>query len=202
MNNMEELVFAIPAEELWEILTYRELGLIYGKSDSLKMIFMKGLFRKRDELEENPSFKQIIPYAVISHNNSYFLFKRTSGQTEKRLQDLYSLGVGGHMNPVRSMKPPEQYLIDELKRELFEEVTFSNGCSIESIEFKGFINDETIPVSRVHLGLFYNIRVSDRNLEVSETDKLTGAWVEKSGLADFYEEMETWTKIIFDCFIK
>lgn len=199
---MEEQVFAISAKELWKLLTYKELGLIIGEGNSLKMIVRKGHFRRRDELEEDPSFKQIIPYAVISHDNSYFLFKRTSGQTEKRLQDLYSLGVGGHMNPGRSMEPPEQFLIDELKRELFEEVTFLDGCSIEAIDFKGFINDETIPVSTVHLGLLYNISVSNKGVHVSETDKMKADWVEKSRLIDFYEGMETWTKVAYDFYIK
>lgn len=183
------------------MLTYKNQGLIHGSPDLLKMIIRKGLFLNRDKAEQDPSYKQIIPYGVISCKDSFFLLKREAGQTEKRLQDLFSLGVGGHMNPGRSMEPPEQYLIDELKRELCEEVTFSEGCSIEAIDFKGFINDETIPVSRVHLGLLYNIRVSDRNLEVSETDKLTGTWIERSGLADFYEGMETWSKIIVDCCI-
>jgi predicted NUDIX family phosphoesterase len=163
-------------------------------------------------LEEDPSFKQIIPYAVISYkepkhsgvrrSQSFFLFKRTSGQTEKRLQNKFSLGVGGHMNPGNSMESEEQYLIDELKRELFEEVRLLNGCFIEDIEFIGFINDETIPVSRVHVGLLYNIRVSNKEVYVNETDKMTAAWIEKSGLAEFYEGMETWTKIIYDYYIK
>lgn len=202
MSSEKELVFACPTKEIWNLLDYNEQGLIPGSPDLLKAIVRKGHFGKRTELEQDPSFKQIIPYSVISHADSYFLFKRKSGQSEKRLQGLFSLGVGGHMNPGPPLEPPEQFLIDELKRELFEEVKFSEGCSMESIEFKGFINDDTIPVSRVHLGLLYFVSVPDRDLEVSETDKLTGSWVERSGLADFYEGMETWTKIIFDCFIK
>jgi predicted NUDIX family phosphoesterase len=209
---VDELVFAVPAVEFWNMVTYKEQGLIIGNSDVLKMIVQKGLFGKRNELEEDPSFKQIIPYAVISYkepkrsgvrrSQSFYLFKRTSGQTEKRLQNKFSLGVGGHMNPGNSMESEEQYLIDELKRELFEEVRLLNGCSIEDIEFIGFINDETIPVSRVHVGLLYNIRVSNKEVYVNETDKMTAAWIEKSGLAEFYEGMETWTKIIYDYYIK
>lgn len=195
---MDELVFAVPADEIWNLLTYTGQGLISGSSDVLKMIVRKGLFRRRNELEEDPSFKQIIPYAVISCNESYFLFKRKSGQAEKRLQNLYSLGVGGHMNPGGSAESEEQYIIGELKRELDEELIFSDSCSIEEIEFIGFINDDTIPVSRVHIGFLYNIRVSSQDLYVSETDKMTALWVERSGLADFYDRMETWTRIVFD----
>jgi len=208
---MEELVFASPTKEIWKILTYKEQGLIFGKSDSLRLLVQKGLFRKRGELEADQSFKQIIPYAVISHkepdpggfsqNQSFYLFKRRPGQREKRLQNLFSLGVGGHMNPRSSTEHEEHYLKEELKRELFEEVRLSDKCSVESIEFIGFINDDTIPVGRVHLGLLYIIYVSKKELTIKEADKMTAAWVDKPDLADFYKDMETWTRIIFDCYI-
>ena len=64
---MEELVLAIPTDELWQLLTYEEKGLIRGTSEVLKMIIQNSLFLRRSELEENPSFKQIIPYAIISN---------------------------------------------------------------------------------------------------------------------------------------
>lgn len=199
---MDELVFAIPTVELWDLVPYNEKGFIHGNSDVLKKIVQNGLYRKRNELEEDPSFKQIIPYAIISYKESYYLFKRISGQTEKRLHNKFSLGVGGHMNPDKSIESKEQYLIDELKRELFEEVKLLNACLIEDIEFVGFINDDTISVGSVHIGLLYHIHVSNKDVYINETDKMTADWIEKSDLAEFYEGMETWTKITFDCYIK
>lgn len=199
---MDELIFAVPSSEIWSLLTYKEQGFIHGNSDELKIIVQKGLFRKRQELEEDLLFKQIIPYGLISNKNSFYLFKRTSGQTEKRLQNLFSLGVGGHMNPGNSVVSEDQYLIDELKRELFEEVRLLNGCMIEKIEFIGFINDDTIQVGRFHLGLLYNIQLSSNEVCVNETDKMTAEWIEKPDLHDFYECMETWTKLAYDCCIK
>jgi predicted NUDIX family phosphoesterase len=100
------------------------------------------------------------------------------------------------------MIPKEQYIIDELKRELYEEVKLLNGCRIENIEFIGFINDDTIPVGRVLIGLLHHIRVSNKELYINEPGKMTAEWTEKSNLADFYKGMETWSKIIFDCYIK
>lgn len=199
---LDELVFAIPTAEVWKLLSYKKQGFIAGNSDVLKALVRKGLFRKRKELEEDPSFKQIIPYAIISCKESFLLFKRTSGQTEKRLHNKITLGVGGHMNPRDAMEPAEQYLTDELKREFYEELRLSEGCTIENIEFKGFINDETIPVSRVHIGILYNIRVSGKDVYINETDKMTATWVDKADLTDYYEEMETWTKIAYDHSIK
>lgn len=199
---MEELVFAFPTDELWKLMTYKKRGLIRENSEILKRIVKNGQFLRRSELEENPSFKQIIPYAIISNGDSYYLFKRKSGQIEKRLHNKYTLGAGGHMNPGVSAEQDEQYLIDELKREFFEEVKLQNVCLIEDIEFIGFINDDTIPVGRVHIGLLYNIRLSNKEVTINETDKMMADWIEKSGLVEFYEEMETWSKIAFDFYIK
>jgi len=209
---MDESVFAFPTDELWRLTPYKKKGLIKGKSEVLKRIVQNGLFLRRSELEEDPSFKQIIPYAIISNkepersgvrqSQSFYLFKRTSKQTEKRLHNKFSLGVGGHINPDNFTESKEQYLTDELKRELYEEVRLLNGCLIEDIEFIGFINDDTIPVGSVHIGLLYNIHVSNKEVYINETDKMTAAWIDKSNLAEFYEGMETWSKITFDFYIK
>ena len=209
---MGESVFAIPTEELWKLIAYKEKGLIKGNSEVLKRLVQNGLFRKRTELEEDPSFKQIIPYAIISNkepecsgvsqSQSFFLFKRTSRQTEKRVHNKFSLGVGGHMNPDNLKESKEPYLISELKRELFEEVKLLKACLIEDIEFIGFINDDTISVGRVHIGLLYNIHVSNKDIVINEKYKMTADWIDKPDLAEFYEGMETWTKLPFDYYIK
>jgi predicted NUDIX family phosphoesterase len=199
---LEELVFAIPTDRLWKLLTYKEKGLIKGTGDVLNRIVQHGLYRKRSELEEDPSFKQIIPYAIISNEESFYVFRRSSGQGEKRLHNKLHMGVGGHMNPGNSMEPGEQYLINELKREFFEEVKLSDGCIIEDIEFIGFINDDSIAVGRVHIGLLYIIRVSGKDVIINETDKMSAEWIDKRDLFELYEEMETWTKIAIDGYIK
>ena len=97
---MDELAFAFPTEALWKLMTYKQKGLIKGNSEVLKKIVQNGLFLRRSELEEDPSFKQIIPYAIISNKEpersgvrqrqSFYLFRRTSKQTEKRLHNKFS----------------------------------------------------------------------------------------------------------------
>lgn len=201
-TNLEELVLAIPTNDLWKLLTYIEKGLIKENNDVLNRVVQNGLFYKRRVLEEDPSFKQIIPYAIISNKESFYLFKRTSRQTENRLHNKLHLGVGGHMNPGSSKDLNEQYLISELKRELFEEVKLLNGCLIEDIEFIGFINDDSITVGSVHIGLLFNITLSNKDVVINETDKMSADWIDKTDLVEFYEEMETWTKLAIDYYIK
>jgi predicted NUDIX family phosphoesterase len=177
------------------------MGLIEGNGDVLNRILQHGLFRKRRDLEQDADYKQLIPYGIISNAESFYLFRRTSGQREKRLHNKLHLGVGGHMNPGRSDDHSANYLTGELKRELFEEVKLLDGCFIEDIEFIGFINDDTIPVSRVHLGLLFNIHISNKDIEINESDKMTAEWVEKPDLSIYYEKMETWTRIAIDFYI-
>lgn len=209
---LDELVFAIPTVDLWKLIPYKETGFIEGDSTLLDIIVQKGLFRKRSELENDPSFKQIIPYAVISNkeavqegagqSQAFYLFRRRSGQTEKRLHNKLHLGVGGHMNPCKSGITGNDYLVNQLKRELFEEVKLLNGCLTENIEFIGFINDDSIQVGTVHIGLLYNIHISNRDIVINETDKMTAEWIEKAELMDYYQEMETWTKIAVDYYLE
>jgi predicted NUDIX family phosphoesterase len=201
MPKIEESVFAVPTAKLWKLIPYKEKGFIEANSEVLKTLVQNGQFRKRAELEEDPSFKQIIPYGIISCRDSFYLFKRTTGQREKRLHNKFTMGAGGHMNPGDPAASKEQYLTDELKRELSEEVRMLNGCQIENIEFIGFINDDTIPVGRFHIGLLYHIYVSNKEVYINETDKLTAEWIDKSALPEFYEEMETWSRIVFDFYI-
>jgi predicted NUDIX family phosphoesterase len=199
---LEESVFTIPTDTLCELIPYKEKGLIRGNSEVLKKIIQDGLFHKRDDLEENPSFKQLIPYAILSNDDSYYLFKRTSGQTEKRLHNKFTLGVGGHMNPGNSGETGIQYLLSELKRELFEEVKLLNGCTIEHIEFIGFINDDTIAVGRVHIGLLYIIQLSNKDIMVNEPDKMMAEWASRHELANYTGKMETWSRIALDFYLK
>ncbi len=201
-KTLEELVFAVPTDKLWKLITYKEQGLIKGNSEALKKVVQNGVFRERSILEEDPSFKQLITYAIIDFNESFCLFKRRSGQREKRLHNKFTLGAGGHMNPGISEDQGEQYIIKELKRELFEEVRFLNGCLIEDLKFIGFINDDTIPVGRHHIGLAYKISVTNKNIVINETDKMTSVWIDKADLTEFYEGLETWSKILFDNYIK
>ena len=197
-TDLEELVFAIRTEELWNLLSYRESGLITGDYEDLNSIVRKGLFRKRSELEHDPSFKQIIPYAVISNEGSFLMFRRRSGQREKRLHDKLYLGSGGHMNPIGPCKPDEHYPVNELLRELFEEVELKEGCSIEKTEFIGFINDDSIPVGRVHIGLLYILHLSGKDVSIKETEKMSAAWTGKGELHGYWDELETWSRIALE----
>lgn len=190
-----EQILAIPTEKVWNILNYQEKGVIKALDvDIMDKLLLHGVFRPRNILEEDPSYKQIIPYAVICYGNEVYMFRRLNKQTEARLHNKCSLGVGGHMNPYGD-KIDIDYLHHELEREMHEEVKLGEGCEIVDMKPVGFINDDLSEVGKVHLGVLYHITVSNNHIEINETEKMTGEWVAISDLTKYYSNMETWSQL-------
>ena len=160
--------------------------------DFLDIISVKHFFIDRPTAEQSPQYKQIIPYVVIRHGDSYFLLQRTSKQTEARLHHKLSLGIGGHVNP------DAPTLLGGLQKELEEEVSVEGDYDIS---FVGILNDDTTDVGRVHLGAVYVLDAVRPDVTIRETDKMTGSWVRTSELAPLRERMETWSQIVYDEFI-
>src|SRR2546425_13221371 len=70
-----------------------------GVEDYLLRVREYGVFRPRAGVEEDASFKQIIPYLIVRHRGRLFLVQRSTEGGETRLHGKYSIGVGGHINP-------------------------------------------------------------------------------------------------------
>ena len=57
-------------------------------------------FIDRGAAEEDPSFKQLIPYCLFKHGDRYLHYVRGKSGGESRLHAKGSVGIGGHINPV------------------------------------------------------------------------------------------------------
>jgi predicted NUDIX family phosphoesterase len=155
-------------------------------------------FRPRREVEEDPSEPQIIPYVVFRHDDRYFLTHRLRRSSERRLRHLYSLGVGGHINPedVAGAADP----IDAgLRREWEEEVVYHGKFSTRLL---GAINDRTTPVGQVHVGLIFLVDGDRPEISIREVDKLAGALFALDAMRSYYLDMESWSQLIFDYLTK
>lgn len=161
---------------------------------------------RRGDAEENPLYKQPIPYAVIKQGDKYFGYERLAGGGESRLHGTISLGVGGHMNPIEGMEMDtfDNVLLANLSREIDEELNIesTNDKDITfNIKIIGLVNDETEEVGRVHIGILAFIELSENAIvEVAETDQLEGRWFTAEELKDAYERLENWSKFVVDSF--
>ena len=201
MSDMKsEKVLAAPAAKLWERVPYLERGLVMerAKESILDVVERHGVFMDRPVAEIDAAFKQIIPYAVVRHSGWYFLLRRKSAQSEQRLHDKFSIGVGGHINPSEASRAAD-IIHEGLNRELNEELDIAAEYTVR---FVGLINDDTTDVGRVHIGLLYEIGAGSRAITVRETHKMDGAWAEIGMLEDRYPLLETWSQIVFDSYLQ
>ena len=67
-----------------------------------RFIVDQHFFLPRAQAEYDATVKQIIPYVLLRRGDAYFLLRRLKKQTETRLHDKLSLGVGGHINPTET----------------------------------------------------------------------------------------------------
>lgn len=158
-----------------------------------RLIRERAFFMPRRDVEEDPGYQQVIPYVVFRHADRYFLTRRLKASSEKRLRQQYSLGVGGHINPgdLENGDP----VLDGLKREFEEEVEYAGDFQATLL---GLINDDSSPVSKVHLALAFLVDGSTPEIAIRETDKLAGELLTLEEMRIFYLEMESWSQIVYD----
>jgi predicted NUDIX family phosphoesterase len=171
-------------------------GLVTGGLERvLRTIRAASEYRPRHLVEDDPSMQQIIPYCVVHHprDGTYLLTRRLRRSSERRLHHLYSLGVGGHINPGDGAAGDP--LIGGLQREWAEEVVCVSPATARLV---AMLNDDTTPVSRVHLGLVFLVEPSAATTSVRETDKLEGESLLLSDMRRHYLSMESWSQLVFD----
>lgn len=158
-------------------------------------ILREYFFLPREQAEYDSTVKQIIPYVLIQRGEAFYLFRRLRRQTEARLHDKLSLGAGGHINP--SEEASTDPLQAGLLRELEEEVAVEQ---IQSLHCVGIINENNGGVSDYHAALVYLLK-TEGDVQVRETEKMSGSWAAAEELRTCYPALETWSQIAAEALI-
>lgn len=194
MTEQVEQILVVPREKLFD-----GKPIPYGfNNDDLKglveRIHKHAYFIDRPKAENNPQLKQIIPYVIVTHKDKIYTVHRLARQTEKRLHNKYSIGVGGHINPVD--KGQIFGILEKgLERELHEELCVNCGYKHELI---GYINYDTDDVGKVHFGMVYGLVVEDdKAVSVAEKDMMAGQFMSLPELEKLYPALETWSQLVF-----
>lgn len=196
MSEKKEQVLVIPTEAL------RKAGMFQGFSDKVDhytdelLLKTNPHFMPRDLAEEDPEFKQIIPYMVLVCGPEIFYYTRGSGSAEKRLHAKRSIGVGGHINP-KDSKPGQSTLLAAMIRELQEEVIVSTNYTERRI---GFLNDDSTPVGKVHLGLVHLITLEAPKVTRREEDIMASGFGKVADLIREFSVFETWSQFVLEQF--
>ena len=148
-----------------------------------------GRYERRDRMERDPEFKQVIPYLVLRDGERYFLMRRTAAGGDARLHGRYSIGVGGHLNP------GDRGLLGGLRREWDEELV---ADFVPAFRLVALLNDDTTEVGAVHIGAVYVADAAGRRVIIRETDKLSGAFVPPAEVEAVADGLETWSRLVFE----
>ena len=194
-NKYDELIFVVPRLALEPVLTQQLFIPCTSFTALEKMIMQHASFIKRKDAEEDPTFKQIIPYFIFKQDNNYFLMQRAHTAGEGRLKNKMSLGIGGHLRREDVVDVP----VEEWgMREFHEEVNFDGGIKLTPL---GIINDERNDVGRVHLGLVFLVDGMSGSISIRSELK-SGVMTPINQLYDHYENLETWSQLVIDYLTK
>jgi predicted NUDIX family phosphoesterase len=160
-----------------------------GLAEVLAAFAAHGGFRVRAEVEDDPSFQQLIPYVVVQDADRVFLMRRLRAGGDTRLHDRFSIGVGGHIGA------SDGGLAGGLAREWGEELAADWEPDFRLV---GLLNDDTDPVGAVHLGVVYLVDAGGRPLAVRETHKLEGGFTSMAAVDALGDRLETWSRLVLD----
>ena len=187
---LDERVLVIPTER------FRAAGYFHGlraADDAYRAAILDPAafsFRPRYEVETDPSFKQLIPYIVLKCGDLLFHYRRGSAGTEKRLEALRSVGIGGHISEADAAGGADPYHTG-MMRELAEEVNVGCGFVERCV---GFINDDRTPVGSVHLGVVHVFELESPSARSREDALADAGFAPLAELVQQAEQFETWSQ--------
>ncbi|NQZ94764.1 MAG: NUDIX domain-containing protein [Moritella sp.] len=132
---------------------------------------------QRALLETNPKFRQLIPYVVVKQGDKYLAYERSKSGGESRLHNLFSIGIGGHVDAVDAVYDEKGVfqLTDTLRtgmyRELHEELGLTERDFLGMTTI-GYLSKDVTPVDEVHLGIVLVAEVHADLVITSKEDAL------------------------------
>ena len=174
-------------------------GLNFEPQKYLAALLSRGnnFFMPRAQAENDPSYKQIIPYALIVHGDTVLHYVRGKKAGEQRLVAKGSIGIGGHMNDTDE----SLFAWDEaayragVEREVKEEINIETTFDDRIV---ALLNDDTTEVGRVHLGIVHVFRLAEPKVQKREAMITNLAFLTREELVARRDALETWSQLCVD----
>jgi len=181
-----------------------EVGIFHGLAFDVRRyidkLFVPGVprFMPRSVVETDPSFKQLIPYVIMSFEGKYLSYVRGKRAGERRLLAKRSIGIGGHINPIDAEDRPlfagylyENYLA-AVQREVAEEVTVDANHTDKIV---ALLNDDSNEVGSVHLGVVHHWILDADKVARKEQMITQMAFLTPAELNEVKDSLETWSQL-------
>jgi predicted NUDIX family phosphoesterase len=196
MVNNDEQVLVVRRSFFNEIGSFQ--GLCAAVDDYLPKFLLKenNFFSPRSTAEDDPSLKQIIPYAVFMHGEKILHYTRGAKSGEKRLVAKASIGIGGHINDTdESMHFDQSTYHNAVRREISEELRLGGSFTERAV---ALINDDSTEVGSVHLGVVHIVDLENDDVSAGEKAIAELGFATREELLARREVFETWSQIVLD----
>ncbi len=175
-------------------------GLAMDTKKYIDKLFAQGVprFMPRPQAEKDPSFKQLIPYVIMTCGGKYLSYVRGKRAGETRLVAKRSLGIGGHINPTDDMPLFGNFYdtyLAAVQREVAEEVSIETKYKDKVV---ALLNDDSNEVGQVHLGIVHLWTLDEPKVNKKENMITQMGFMSIPELREVRDTMETWSQICFD----
>lgn len=152
-------------------------------------------YLNRSDAEQDPRYKQLIPYVLLLCHGKILRYRRGRGGQETRLHGLYSVGIGGHISEEdHGLFSSHGGYHDGMRRELTEEVDVGdvNDAAV------AVINDDSTEVGRVHFGVVHVIQLDSEKVAGRRSGILGPEFVPVAEAVKDLTVYESWSRFCLE----
>ena len=193
----EEMILVVRRALLDQLGSFQGLSFEVDRYLPSLLARENNFFMRRSEAENDPGFKQIIPYVLLVHAGRILHYVRGKKAGEQRLVAKGSIGIGGHMNSDDEslFHWNEAAYNAGVEREVNEELDvrtrFSNRIA-------ALLNDDSNEVGRVHLGVVHIFELETDAVRKREAMITEPAFLTPDELQARRANLESWSQLCVD----
>ena len=193
----DESLLVIKRELFDEIGTFQGISTEIDKYLPVFLNSSNNFFIHRELAEDDPSHKQIIPYAIFKHGDKFLRYLRGKKSGEQRLASKSSIGIGGHINQddFNSSSLEKDTYLTGIEREINEELIIN--CDYNNLPI-ALINDDSNDVGQVHLGVVHLFDLESDQVEAGEANIENLEFLSSDDLLREKDNLESWSQICVD----
>ncbi|MEE2724024.1 MAG: hypothetical protein VYC05_01480 [Verrucomicrobiota bacterium] len=193
----DESVLVIKRELFDEIGKFQGISTEIDKYLPAFLNPINNFFIHRELAEDDPTHKQIIPYAIFKHGDKFLRYLRGKKSGEQRLASKSSIGIGGHINQddFNSSSLEKDTYLTGIEREINEELIIN--CDYNNLPI-ALINDDSNDVGQVHLGVVHLFDLESDQVEAGEANIENLEFLSSDDLLREKDNLESWSQICVD----
>lgn len=193
----DESVLVIKRELFDEIGTFQGISTEIDKYLPAFLNPSNNFFIHRELAEDDPTHKQIIPYAIFKHGDKFLRYLRGKKSGEQRLASKSSIGIGGHINQddFNSSSLEKDTYLTGIEREINEELIIN--CDYNNLPI-ALINDDSNDVGQVHLGVVHLFDLESDQVDAGEANIENLEFLSSDDLLREKDNLESWSQICVD----